>query len=207
MRFIKACLVSSIVIAMVLGCAPKRLPEGEEEKVPLSKALTETLRKYRGVTSLQAQLFLKLDVREEFHLLRGVLLYKRPGQLRLRLTSAIGGTVAEVVYNEGLLSILLPSKGKIFMGRTSESDPWVEDTLVLKMAYKDYADTAGGRFPTRIYGEVEGEGISFELRLKQPRVNVVLPQEVFSPTTAGWKIHPLADLKKLVSSSGVEKTP
>ena len=191
---------------MVLGCAPKRLPEGEEEKVPLSKALTETLRKYRGMTSLQAQLFLKLEVREEFHLLRGVLLYKRPGQLRLRLTSAFGGTVAEVVYNEGFLSILMPSKRTIYMGWTSESDPWGEDTFLLKMAYKDYADAAGGRFPTRIYGEVEGEGISFELRLKEPRVNVALPQEVFSPTTAGWKIRPLADLKKLLSSPGVEKT-
>ncbi|MBW2040198.1 MAG: hypothetical protein JRI46_11535 [Deltaproteobacteria bacterium] len=207
MKFLRGCLIPIITIALVMGCVPKRLPEAEMEKVPLSQALAAALSRYHGVSSLQARLFVKVEVREELHLLRGVLLYERPVRLRLRLTSTLGATVGEVIYSEGLLHIILPSEKKIYMGWIGQGDSRGGDTLILKMAYKDYQEIGGGRFPTRIYGEVEGKGIRFELRLKGPHVDLPLPEGAFVPITAGWEVYPLADLKGLLSKTGVEEGP
>ncbi len=205
MKFLRCCLISVIILAVVMGCVPKRVPEGEWEKIPLSQVLPVTLMRYQDVSSLQARLFVKLEIREEFYLLRGVLLYERPAHLRLRLASSLGGTVGEVIYSEGLLYILLPTEGKIYMGWLEQGTRRGEDTLFLKMSYQEYNETGTGGFPTRIYGEVEDKGIRFELRLKEPQVDLPLPEGAFVPITAGWEVHPLADLKELLPRSGVEE--
>lgn len=201
MKFVRNFLISLITIAVITGCMPKRLPEREEEEenVPLSQALVTALNRYRGVSSLRAQLFAKVEVREEFQLLRGVLLYERPAHLRLRLTTPIGGTVGEVIYSEGLISILLPTEGKMYRGLLKKEGPCTGDTLFLTMTFRDYQEIGGRSFPTRIYGEVEGKRIRFDLKLKKPQVNLPLPERAFIPATAGWEILPLADLKGLLS--------
>jgi hypothetical protein len=202
MKFIKSCFIYGIIIVELIGCVPKKLPEGDVEKIPLSLALTRVLKRYQGVHSLQAQIFAKVEVREEFHLLRGALLYERPAHLHLRLTSALGGTVGEVIYSKDFLSLLVPSEGKIYMGWIGKGDSQGGDTIFLTITYGDYQEMGGERFPTHIYCEIEEKGVRFELRLKEPQVNLPLPEGAFVLTTAGWEICPLEDLKGLFFKPG-----
>jgi hypothetical protein len=94
--------------------------------------------------------------------------------------------------------ILVPSAERIYQGRLQETMP-EEEVLSLVMSFQDYLDTEHGRFPTRLYGETE-DGVSrFELRLKEPKIDEPLPSGAFVPRTAGWEVHPLSDLKELLS--------
>ena len=205
MRFIRYGIIVLIVLAMTAGCAPQRLPLEQGERIPLSQVLQQTLRHYEGINTLQTQLFIQLEMRDEYYVLRGVLLYERPVRLRLQLTSSLGGTVGEVIYNEGLISILLPSKGRIYQGRIEEGEGKGGDALFLIMIYSDYAEIGGRRFPTRIYVEGEEMSIRFNVRLRDPQVDVALPEGVFIPPTAGWEVHPLSELKGLLSGSEREE--
>jgi len=205
MRFIRYGIIVLIVLAMTAGCAPQRLPLEQGERIPLSQVLQQTLRHYEGINTLQTQLFIQLEMRDEYYVLRGVLLYERPVRLRLQLTSSLGGTVGEVIYNEGLISILLPSKGRIYQGRIEEGEGKGGDALFLIMIYSDYAEIGGRRFPTRIYVEGEEMSIRFNVRFRDPQVDVALPEGVFIPPTAGWEVHPLSELKGLLSGSEREE--
>jgi len=198
MKLIKGCGIVIIMLALTAGCMPKRIPEEKGERIPLSQVLTQTLRRYERINTLQSQLFVKLELRGEYYILRGILLYERPARLRLRLTHDLGGTVGEVIYNEGLLSILLPTEGKIYQGWIEEGGNPETETLFLTMVYDDYAETEAGRFPTRIYGETEGMEVRFDMTLKEPQVDLMLPQGAFCPPTAGWELYPLEDLKHLL---------
>ncbi len=199
-----ACIV---ILVIVMGCVPKRLSKEEGERVPLCQALPVTLSRYQGVSSLQAQVLLKLGARDEYYLMRGLLLYERPARLRLRLTSTLGGTVGEVIYSDGLLYVLLPVEGKIFMGWIGGKNSQKGGTIFLKLSYRNYEQIGRKRLPTRIYGEVEGKRIRFELRLKDLQIDLPLPEGVFSPTTGGWEVHPLEDLKDFISTPRAEEGP
>ena len=109
MKLIKGLVIGMVMLALTVGCVPKKIPEGKGERIPLSQVLPQTLRKYEGVNTLQSRLFVQLDLRDEYYVLQGVLLYERPARLRLRLSTNFGGTVGEVIYNEGFVFIILPS--------------------------------------------------------------------------------------------------
>jgi hypothetical protein len=203
MRFIQYGIIVLIVLAMIAGCAPQRLPLEKGERIPLSQLLEQTLRHYEGISTLQTQLFIQLELRDEYYVLRGVLLYEKPARVRLQLSSSLGGTVGEVIYNEGLISILLPSKGRIYQGRIEEGEGTEGDSPFFIVVYNDYAETGGKSFPTRIYGEGEKMAIRFNVKLKDPQVECALPDGAFIPPTAGWEKHPLSELKGLLS--GIEK--
>jgi hypothetical protein len=203
MRFIQYGIIVLIVLAMTAGCAPQRLPLEKGERIPLSRILAHTLRQYEGINTLQTPLFIQLELRDEYYVLRGVLLYERPSRLRLQLTSSLGGTVGEVIYNEGLISILLPSKGRIYQGRIEEGEGEGGDSLFLTLVYNDYVEMGGRHFPTRIYAEGDGLAIRFNVRLKDPEVDIALPEGAFNPATAGWELHPLSELQGLLS--GIER--
>jgi hypothetical protein len=198
MKLIKRFVIVIVMLAVTAGCMPKRIPEGRGERIPLSQVLTQTLRRYEGINTLQARLFVKLELRDAYYVLQGVLLYERPARLRLRLTTNFGGTVGEVIYNEGLLCILLPSEGKIYQGWLEEGENPKAETLFLTMVYNDYTELEGRHFPTRISGEGEGMEIWFNIKLKDPQVDLPLAEDAFIPATAGWEIHPLEDLKLLL---------
>ena len=198
MKLIKGFVIAIVMLALTAGCMPKRILEEKGERIPLSQVLTKTLKRYEGVNTLQARLFVKLDLRDEYYILQGILLYERPARVRLRLTTNFGGTVGEVIYNEGLLCILLPSKDKIYQGWIEEGEIPKSETLFLSIAYSDDVEIGGLGFPTRISGEGEGMGIRFDVKLKDPQVDLPLPEGAFSPPTAGWEIHPLEDLKDLL---------
>jgi hypothetical protein len=197
-------LVILSICTLILGCAPKRLPEGEGENIPLSQVLTKTLTRYEGINTLQAQLFVQLDLRDEFYVLRGILICEKPSRLRLRLTTSMGGTVGELIYDEGLILIILPTEGRIYRGWIEEGDHSHVEALFLTMVYSEYVENEGRRFPTRIYGEAEGLNIRFDMRLKDPQVDLLLPEGAFIPPTGEWEIHPLADLQKLLQIRGGE---
>jgi len=203
MRFIQYGVIVLIVLAMTAGCAVQRLPLAKGERIPLSQLLQQTLRRYEGINTLQTQLFIQLEMRDEYYVLRGVLLYERPARLRLQLSSSLGGTVGEVIYNEGLISILLPSKGRIYQGRIEEGEG--EDALFLVVVYNDYTEIGDRRFPTRIYGEGEGMSLRFNVRLKDPQVDIALPEGAFTPPQGGWEVHPLSELKGLLPGSEREE--
>ena len=207
MRLIKGCIIGMVILALTAGCMPKRLPEGKGERIPLSQVLTQTLKRYEGVTTLQARLFIKLEPGDDYYVLRGVLLYERPAHLRLRLTTSMGGTIGEVIYNEGLLAFILPTKGTIYQGWIGEEGHRNMETLFLVIMYDDYAELGGRRFPTRIYGEGEGLKMRFDIQLKDPQVDITLPEGAFTTPTAGWEIHPLEDLKDLMAGSEVRQGP
>jgi hypothetical protein len=193
MKVIKGFGIVMIMLALAAGCVPKRMPEEKGERIPLSQVFTHTLKRYEGISTLQSRLFVHLDLRDEYYILHGVLLYERPARLRLRLTTNFGGTVVgEVIYNEGLLCLILPSEEKIFRGWIEERDNPQADTLFLAMTYTDEGERG---FPTRISGEGEGMGISFDIKLKDPQVDIPLPQGAFAPPPGGWEVHPLEDLK------------
>jgi hypothetical protein len=203
MRFVQCGVL--IVLTMTAGCTPQRLPLEKGERIPLSQVLQQTLRHYEGINTLQTQLFIQLELRDEYYVLRGVLLYENPSRLRLQLSSSLGGTVGEVIYNEGLLSLLLPSKGRIYQGRIEEGEDKGRDSLFLIMIFNDYAEMGGRRFPTRIYGEGEEMGLRFNVRLRDPRVDCVLPEGAFITPTARWELHPLSELKGLFPGSEREE--
>jgi hypothetical protein len=198
MKLIKRCVIGIVMLAVTAGCMPKRMPEEKGERISLSQLLTTTLRRYEGVNTLQSRLFVQLELKGEYYILRGILLYERPDHLRLRLTTNLGGTVGEVIYTEGLLFLLLPSEEKIYQGWIDEGESQKAKTLLLTMVYSDYAEMEGRRFPTRIYGAGEGMEVWFDMKLKNPQVDLPLPQGAFCPPTAGWEIHPLEDLKSLL---------
>jgi len=207
MRLIKGCMIGIVMLALTAGCMPKRLPEGEGERIPLSQVLTQTLKQYEGVNTLQARLFIQLEPRDDYYVLTGVLLYERPARLRLRLTTSFGGTVGEVIYNEGLLTFILPTKGTIYQGRIGEEEQRNVETLFLIIMYNDYKEIDGRRFPTRIYGEGEGLEMRFDIKLKDPQVDIALPEDAFTPPTEGWEIHPLEDLRDLLQGSEAGRGP
>jgi hypothetical protein len=198
MKVIKEFVIVIVMLALVAGCAPKKIPEGRGERIPLPLVLTQTLKRYEGVNTLQSRLFAQLDLRDEYYVLQGVLLYERPARLRLRLTTNFGGTVGEVIYNEGLLCILLPSEEKIFRGWIEEGENPKAEPLFLTMVYNDYTELEGRHFPTRISGKGEGMEIRFNIKLKDPQVDLPLAEDAFIPATVGWEIHPLEDLKLLL---------
>jgi hypothetical protein len=198
MRFIRYGVLALILLAVTGGCASQRPPLEMGERIPLPEVLQETLRHYEGINTLQTQLFIQIELRDEYYVLRGILLYERPDRVRLQLTSSLGGTVGEVIYNEGLLSIILPSKERIYQGRIEEDDR-AGDTLFLTMIYDDYEEIGGRRFPTRIYGEGEEMALRFNVRLKDPQVDIELQGDTFTPPTEGWELHSLSELKGLLS--------
>jgi len=207
MRLIKTCIIGIVVLALTAGCMPKRLPEGKGERIPLSQVLSHTLKQYEGVNTLQARLFIQLEPGDDYYVLRGVLLYERPARLRLRLTTSMGGTIGEVIYNEGLLAFILPTKGTIYQGWIGEEGQRNMETLFLVIMYDDYAELEGRRFPTRIYGEGEGLEMRFDIKLKDPQVDIALPEGAFTPPTEGWEVHPLEDLKDLMAGSEAGQGP
>jgi hypothetical protein len=198
MKLIKGFVIVAIMLALTAGCMPKKIPEEKGERIPLSQVLSHTLKRYEGINTLQSQLFVQLNLRDEYYVLQGILLYERPARLRLRLTTNFGGTVGEVIYNEGFVCILFPSKGQIYQGWIDEGENPKEETLFLIMAYSNDDKTEGLGFPTRISGEGEGIGIRFDMKLKDPQVDLLLPEGAFIPPSGGWEIHPLEDLKDLL---------
>jgi hypothetical protein len=206
MTSLKYALLILGICAMALGCAPKRMPEEEGDRVPLSRVIPVIATKYQGVRSLQAQVTAKLEVQQELYLLQGLFLYENPSSLRLQLAISLGPTVGEVIYTDGLLMILVPSEGKLYQGRLQETREGEED-LLLTMSFQAYQDTEHGSFPLRVYGEIKGAGLRFELRLKEPKVNTPLPAGAFVPRVGGWEVHPLADLKELLYASRGETRP
>jgi hypothetical protein len=208
MRSLKYALISLGICTLVLGCAPQRIPKEAGEKVPLSQVLPVIAMQYRGVRSLQAQVTVKLEVRQEFYLLHGVFFYGNPSSLRLQLASSLGPTLGEVIYVDGLLMIFVPSEGRLYQGRLPATTAEEEVlSLSLSMSFQDYQDAGDGSVPLHVYGEAEGAGLRFELRLKEPKVNVALPAAAFAPSTAGWEVHPLADLKELLDANSGETRP
>jgi hypothetical protein len=199
MKLIKEYVIGMVILGLAVGCVPKKIPEEKGERIPLSQVLPQTLRRYEGVNTLQSRLFVQLDLRDEYYVLQGVLLYERPGRLRLRLSTNFGGTVGEVIFNEGLIFIILPSEGKIYRGWIEEGENPKGETHFLIMAYTNDDETKGLGFPTRISGEGEGMGIRFDMKLKDPQVGLPLPEDAFVPPTGGWEIHPLEDLKDLLN--------
>jgi hypothetical protein len=199
MKLIKGFVIGMVILAFAVGCVPKRIPVEKGERIPLSQVLPQTLKRYEGVNTLQSRLFVQLDLRDEYYVLQGVLLYERPGRLRLRLSTNFGGTVGEVIYNEGLIFIILPSEGKIYRGWIGEGKNPKGETLFLTIAYTNDDETKGLDFPTRISGEGEGMGIRFDMKLKDPQVDLPLPEGAFVPPAGGWEIHPLEDLKDLLN--------
>jgi hypothetical protein len=198
MKLIKGFVIVIVMLALTAGCALKKIPEEKGERIPLSQVLSYTLRRYEGINTLQSRLFVQLDLRDEYYVLQGVLLYERPARLRLRLTTNFGGTVGEVIYNEGFLSLLFPSKGQIYQGWIEEGENPKAETLFLIMAYSYDDKKEGPGFPTRISGEGEGMGIRFDMKLKDPQVDLPLPEGAFIPPIGEWEIHPLEDLKDLL---------
>jgi hypothetical protein len=199
MKLIKGFVIVIVMLALTVGCVPKRIPEEKGERIPLSQVLPYTLSRYEGINTLQSRLFVQLELRDEYYVLQGVLLYERPARLRLRLTTNFGGTVGEVIYNEGMIFILLPSEGKIYQGWIEEGENPKAETLFLIMAFSDDDETEGLGFPTRISGDGEGMGIRFDMKLKNPQVDLPLPERAFFPPLGGWEIHPLEDLKDLLN--------
>ena len=66
------------------------------------------------------------------------------------------------------------------------------------MAYTNDDEPEGLGFPTRISGEGKKVGIRFDMKLKDPQLDLTLPARAFLPPTVGWEIHPLEDLKHLL---------
>jgi hypothetical protein len=198
MKLIRGFVIVAIMLALTAGCVPKKIPEEKGERIPLSQVLSHTLKRYEGISTLQSQLFVQLNLRDEYYVLQGIFIYERPARLRLRLTTNFGGTVGEVIYNEGFLSLLFPSKGQIYQGWIDEGENPKGETLFLIMAYSNDDKTEGWSFPTRISGEGEGMGIRFDMKLKDPQVDLPLPEGAFIPPSGGWEIHPLEDLKDLL---------
>jgi hypothetical protein len=207
MRFIRYIPIALILLlAATTGCELQRQPMEKGERIPLPEVLQQTLGHYEGINTLQAQLFIQLEVRDEYYVLRGILLYERPARVHLQLSSSLGGTVGEVIYNEGLLSILLPSKERIYQGRIEEEESGRRDSLFLTMIFDSYEEIGGKRLPTRIYGEGEGMPIRFTVRLRDPQVDMELPEGVFTPPAGEWELHPLSELKGLLTDmEGKEK--
>jgi hypothetical protein len=187
-------LVMAMLCAVVLGCAPQKMPQEGEETVPLAHVFTEITRHYQGIASLQAQVSLKLEVHGEYYVLQGPFLYENPDSLRMRFAVSLGPTVGEIIYTNGLLQVLVPSEGKLYQGRLQEGS-----SLFLTMCFQDYQDAQAGRFPMTISGDLEAMGLRFELRMKEPQINLPLPAGAFAPGQTGWKIHPLADLKEFLA--------
>jgi outer membrane lipoprotein-sorting protein len=188
------CVVS--MCAVILGCAPKWMPEEGKKTIPLAQVLPTITKKYQGVRSLQAQASLKLEVQGEYYVLQGPFLYENPDSFRMQLAVSFG-TVGEIIYTDGLLMILVPSKGTLYQGKVQEIK-----SLFLTMSFQDYQSTDQGRFPTSVYGELEAIGLRFELTLKEPKINAPVPTGAFAPAQTAWKVYPLADIKELFASTG-----
>ena len=187
-------LVMVMLCAVVLGCAPQKILQEGRETVPFAQVFAEITRQYQGVDSLQAQASLKLEVQGEYYVLRGPFLYEKPDSLRMRFAVSLGPTVGEIIYTNGLVQVLVPSEEKLYQGRLQEGSP-----LFLTMRFQDYQDAQPGRFPMTISGDLEAMGLKFELRMKEPRINLPLPPGAFAPGQTGWKVYPLADLKEFLA--------
>jgi hypothetical protein len=187
-------LIMAMLCTVVIGCAPQKMPPERGESVPLDRVFAEISRRYQGVDSLQAQASLKLEIQGEYYVLQGPFLYKNPDSLRMRFGAVLGPTMGEIIYTDGLLQVLVPSEEKLYQGRLPESS-----SLFLAMRFQDYQDAQSGRFPTSISGDLKAMGLRFELRMKEPKINLPLPAGAFAPGQTGWKIYPLEDLEEFIA--------
>jgi len=194
LRLAERCFIVTLILVVIMGCAPKRLRDEKSESVHLAHTLPSLLRKYQGVPSLYARLSLKVQLREQLHFARGMVVYARPERLRIKVTTPLGGTVGDIIFIEGFLRLILPAKGRAYCGRIDELDLKGYEQLTVEMTYGEYMNEGGWYFPTRIYAEVEKLGMRFELTLKDVQVSVSPPEGIFALTTGDFDVVPLAEL-------------
>ncbi len=160
-----------ILLLSLSGCAllAPRPKLGEKVCVPLKDVPQELLRRVGDKEALRLTFSFKVKGRKGRSVLRGILFYKRPKDLRVDFLSPWGVTVAELYSSRRGLLLYLPAEGIIYWGGEGRVG---EETICLTF-YK------GGNLPRLIRGE--GEGLEFELRVKEVKFNPSLDDEIFSP--------------------------
>jgi len=160
-----------ILLLSLSGCAllAPRPKLGEKVCVPLKDVPRELLKRVEDKEALRLTFSLKVKGRKGRSVLKGILFYRRPKDLRVDFLSPWGVTVAELYSSRGGLLLYLPAEGVIYWGGKGRVG---EETICLTF-YK------GGNLPRLIQGE--GEGLEFELRVKEVKFNPSLDDEIFSP--------------------------
>lgn len=192
MRMARSTIVFFFFLALTMGCTTQMPVAQLGEEVPLSELFLYITRQFGGVETIRTHLSVQLEFGDEYYVLRGVMIYEKPGRLRLELASGLGGVVVELLHEEGVLSILLPSSGEIYQGVV----PAEGCEGRMRIVCDEYQDIGERRIPARISGE--GIGVVFRVRFTETEVDVPLPSGAFTMPQVGWKVRPLEELARIV---------
>lgn len=201
-----AIVTAAVVVTASGGCLPKRLDRDIRPR-PLADAVTSVTDAYQGVDSLAGQITMRALVEGEAYYAQGLLWYRRPDSLRIRLTAPLGATVGDVLTSRGVVCIALPATGKAFVGPVTGSKEPPLDALMIQLQYADYQDREGVRIPTRIYGAVEPFGLRFDVKLKTFEINRPVPAGVFGSVPPGYEYLPLRAVWPFLGGTGEKTQP
>ncbi len=131
-------------LLMLFACAPRKAVR-PAQPVTLPEVITpEVLAErvdFSGIRTVRAALRVKIrqgnNSRGTFS---GVLLYSRPGLLNARLFGPFRLTVMEILFNRGLLQVLIPSKDTLYSG-TVAVDTLLPDRNSLDDTVKKMGET------------------------------------------------------------------
>jgi hypothetical protein len=115
------------------------------------------------------------------------------------VSSALGGTIGDVLLRDRQVFVVLPSMGRMFSGpldRVARDD---FSRLTMELSFGNYQWTGDGYIPTQLYGHIKCMDITFEVRLKDTQIDVPIMPEAFEPVRGEYDWCPLDELWLLLS--------
>ncbi len=182
-----------LILASVLwGCPKKVVVTPPTIENPVAKILES----FSPVETLQARTSMRIDIvrngEEMNFLLNGNLLYQKPNQLRLLGYHPLGMGLFDAIYLDGEFFLLIPFQKRAYTGEVSEFEDLIEKAGPIEIQLER---PEGSEIPNRIRINVIEKEARIDIRLKNPSINVSLPEDSFKwVVPEGVEVKPLAQL-------------
>lgn len=169
-----------LTILLLFGC-PKRPPDIlPPEKPKFVNPIEKILREFSSVYSFQARTSIKVEIErddeEKRFLLDGILLFRKPDQIRILGYHPLGISIFDALYQNNQLSIFIPFQKRAYEGEVSQFDDMVEkvgDIFITAQREE------GEELPSQIKIEAMDMGFRILLILKNISLNPVFSEDTF----------------------------
>ncbi len=186
-----------ILVTIFLSGCPKKPPEIlPPEKPPFVNPMEKILKEFSSVDSFQARTSIRVELErdgeERRFLLDGILLFRKPDQLRILGYHPLGISIFDALYQNNQLAIFIPFQKRAYEGDISHFEDLIEkagDITVIAQREED------AEVPTQIMIEALDMGARILLRLKDISLNPIFGEETFRwSLPEGVEIRPIARL-------------
>jgi hypothetical protein len=109
------------LLLLIPACAKKEMVRPEGVQIPHEEVTADVLLRSLDFSSLKTvRSAVRFSIRRENEFrvaYSGILFYRHPDRMNLRVMGPFGITVMEVLFNAGSLQVLIPSRDLLFFGR------------------------------------------------------------------------------------------